>query len=404
MKPRDRRWLDACIAALRGQAVPGIDAEAVKTRLLAELRRRWPVASPATGARGPAWRLPASWALAAAALCLAWPLSRLWPSNGGGTGPGTVPVAVAPAPDVSAEARLVERPAAGSRLSAEDGELRVDQGGARWTLSLGSSARIVSAEPGRLRVELARGRLAAEVTSSPGVESFIVLAGDTEVAVRGTRFSVERAVDHVAVAVSEGEVAVRGPGSPDATVLAAGGSGRFVAGRRLSAEPPRADERAESSADRSASAAATLPRAARSPSGAARAGGDPASRSARGLAPRSASGPPPSPRAVESGPDGALAASEPAADARVVDAAYQSVQAGLQSCFERHTSGRGAVHVAVDARLSLEVRHDGRILGLRVEPPLAPAVEACAAAALDRLRLGTSPAVFRLDRAIHLSR
>ncbi len=77
------------------------------------------------------------------------------------------------------------------------------------------------------RVALVEGRAVFEVDPRAPGRALTVVAGDVEVAVTGTRFSVARRGEHVDVVVERGAVAVRWPGS----------AANLVAGDRWSGPP-----------------------------------------------------------------------------------------------------------------------------------------------------------------------
>ena len=261
---------------------------------------------------------------------------------------------------------------------------------AMWELAAGSGAHLSDAGTGVLCVELEHGALSAVVTPSRA-ESFIVRAGGTEVAVHGTRFRVELDERRVIVSVSEGEVEVRPLARTTRARLTAGMSAVFVAGvpelAALASEPVSPPEAVLPEA------VLPAPAVASAPAGPARKSVASAQRSAS--APRR-SVPPPGAEP----PASAAAAEVPAA---VRDAAIARVTEHIQDCFRRHTSGQGPVSIEAATQVSLEVQPSGLILGVSLDPPLAPQVEACVASALATLNLGASEAGYRVKREIRLS-
>jgi len=91
----------------------------------------------------------------------------------------------------------------------------------------GKSAIEAFTDPKARRVELAEGQAFFEVAHDPA-HPFVVVAGDAEITVRGTKFDVKRIGDDVKVNVLEGRVEVRRRGvltflsasSPDAVLTA----------------------------------------------------------------------------------------------------------------------------------------------------------------------------------------
>jgi transmembrane sensor len=98
--------------------------------------------------------------------------------------------------------------------------------GSRVTVG-GKSGIVASVDKTRRRVTLERGQAFFEVAHDPA-HPFVVVAGDAEITVRGTKFDVRRIGDDVEVNVLEGKVEVRrrgvltflSAGSPDAVLVA----------------------------------------------------------------------------------------------------------------------------------------------------------------------------------------
>lgn len=91
----------------------------------------------------------------------------------------------------------------------------------------GKSALVAFTDPKQRRVKLEQGQAYFEVAHDPA-HPFVVVAGDAEITVRGTKFDVKRIGDDVKVNVLEGRVEVRRrgvltfltAGSPDAVLTA----------------------------------------------------------------------------------------------------------------------------------------------------------------------------------------
>lgn len=79
------------------------------------------------------------------------------------------------------------------------------------TLSPRSEAQVLSVAKTEVVVQVTAGRAAFAIAHDPA-RSFRVVAGSTEVVVRGTRFAVERVGDSAIVVVEEGKVEVREKG------------------------------------------------------------------------------------------------------------------------------------------------------------------------------------------------
>jgi transmembrane sensor len=131
---------------------------------------------------------------------------------------------------VVVRARGIDPGTQGSVASAWEGaQLETAADALSVTLVDGSSLKVEprsrvevgERNPSALKLVLARGRIACDVTHKPG-RSFVVAAGGVEVRVVGTRFSVaNEAADsgrRVEVRVERGTVEVRGAG-PDAEVV-----------------------------------------------------------------------------------------------------------------------------------------------------------------------------------------
>ena len=101
----------------------------------------------------------------------------------------------------------------------------------RWTiageasleLGPGSAARAELSPGGAPLLALVRGRIALAVVPKPRPAPFRITAGHYEFTVLGTRFTVQRASEHVGLVVSEGRVAVSRAGRR-LRIVAAGGT------------------------------------------------------------------------------------------------------------------------------------------------------------------------------------
>lgn len=78
--------------------------------------------------------------------------------------------------------------------------------------------RVAAWEPDRVELDVQRGAIRCDVERARDAERFLVRAGDAEVRVLGTIFTVARAGGTVSVAVQRGRVAVARSGQPDVSV------------------------------------------------------------------------------------------------------------------------------------------------------------------------------------------
>jgi FecR protein len=343
----------------RAEKVPDLDWSGVEERVVRAARR----STPSEPMR---WRYPAAWgALAVAATVMVWLVSR------------RAEVAVRPPPPAIIEATEPlrengEKLPLGTRVAAREREVSVDHPRrGTWTLAPESSA--VLAERGeRITVRLERGSLLAEVVPNPKLETFVVEAAGTRVAVHGTVFRVSLENGRVIVQVREGTVAVGPQGSVPTFFLKAPAHGDFapdgrsgsIDGRPLGASEERRAEPLKL-APRKDSATAPL-------------------RSA-GPAVESPEVPPePSINDIEAG------------IAPIVDAA--------SSCFREHTTSAEGVQITVRTALSLKVAASGAVSDVDFQPPLSPDVEECAAARIAQVTFAPSRQGANVTRMLELKR
>ncbi len=303
--------------------------------------------------------------------------------------------------------------ARGGAVVAVDRQLFVEHvDRARWTLAPGSRARVLSVEADVLRIALDQGSLEAVVSPSTRPESFVVQALGTEISVHGTRFAVSLGTEaRVVVTVSEGEVRVRPTGEQSGVPLRAGMSAEFMAGSLLGGA---AGASASLHAERLGAAALahdssrSAPHKAAAPEAASRAAAPPGGLAGVAPEPRDALQPAESLRnpseesaaSVGSDAPGSAQGAPPASVERALTLATEHIQA----CFQKHTSGEGELTIEVSTRLIVEVEPSGAILEVRINPPLAPLVDACVARDLAALNLGGSEGGFQVDREIRLHR
>jgi hypothetical protein len=409
--PRHDQRLDRILAEARARQAPQLELERVRERLRVEFRAA--VASGALGAApsqgGGSWRgrsaLP--WLSAAAVICVA--LGLVWGLARPPSASRADRVAPAEAPLRASSgviAGIVDGSSLepGASLTATEGALRVQHGQrASWVLGLGSRARLLSSAGGVVRVELERGVLDAVVSPSELPESFVVLASGTEVSVHGTRFQVHLAEGgRVEVSVNEGEVRVRPVGQSRGASLRAGMRAEFVAGLARGARAPGGAREVPSGTP------------AHDPPPVMSAAGSSAASSAVRTEPLVELGSEGTSAAVA---EGSARSDVAASDARseafgansnaqgvLPEHALERVSEHIQSCFRRHTTGRGELRIEASTRLRLLVQPNGLILEVGLNPPLAPQVEQCVASELAQLNLGPSTAGYRIDREISLSR
>ncbi|WP_434042029.1 MULTISPECIES: FecR domain-containing protein [Sorangium] len=280
-----------------------------------------------------------------------------------------------------------------------------DVGSVRWTLLPNSRAvvRAVGAAGVGHVVALERGAVRADVvTRAPEeglVEAFAVEVDGTRVAVHGTLFTVTRLDGRVEVDVEHGTVAV-GPaayrGATTAHLLVGPSRGTFSldGGRdaRLLQRPAAQDSAPAVASPAPAPPPAPPPpatAAARPPSGAAAVAAaaaheeDPAAPVGSSVTEPIASPPAEPATSAAAAPAPESAAVEPVPEAQPASAppalTPASVQSALSSCFARETAGGSSlIRRSIVSTLRISVRPDGSVAGVRFDPPLRPALQACA--------------------------
>lgn len=398
--------LNRLAADARAEQPPELDVDRLRDALLVEFRAA--AASGALSRRGSGRRiferpaLVASGLGVAAACVLAFgALWQLAGAPGGSPHPQAAATSgSAPVPARSEVAAVSAEMSPGQALTAGDTPLRVEHAAkATWVLSPGSSARLLSSTGGVLRVELDRGTLDASVVPSASAESFVVQAGRTEVAVRGTRFQVSLRGSVASVLVTEGAVQVRPIGESGGISLRAGMQADFVDGVVRADSLQSVPEEVAAAAEQALAEAASRPvhSATGGSAGSLRqAPGQIAIRQGRRVT-----------RRQQTPPDSAPSEREddvPEAPAELLEGASQVVTERIQGCFRQHTARRGELRIEASTQLALLVQPNGLILEVGLDPPLAPPVERCVAAELSGLDLGASPLGYRLRREIRLSR
>ena len=156
-----------------------------------------------------------------------------------GRGPRTAP-ASAPlsTPMVPALLALQDGSALPTSMAASHPRVVALDDGSRLELGASSTLRTKKVEPTRVELALETGRTTFDVKPG-GPRAWVIDAGDVTVKVLGTRFTVGREANGVAVAVERGKVLVEGARVP-------GGSRVLLAGDTIvvphAAEPARAAE------------------------------------------------------------------------------------------------------------------------------------------------------------------
>ncbi|XYH94379.1 FecR domain-containing protein [Sorangium sp. So ce1128] len=395
---------------LRAEEPPEPRWDAIERELFARLEKPAPVRRVAPPQRSPLGR---ALGFAAAAAAIAFAILA--------AGRSAPPVTATSTPPRARDVAEIPKAAGGAGM-AGDLDLRAlrpgdsietaaysvsftDVGSVRWTLLPNSRAvvrAVGTAGVGHV-IALERGSVRADVvTRAPEeglVEAFAVEVDGTRVAVHGTLFTVTRMDGRVEVDVEHGTVAV-GPsayrGATTARLLVGPSRGTFSldGGRdaRLLQRPAPPDS-APSVAPPEPSRPPTPPRpttaSAHPPSGAAAVSTAGASADEPAAATASAVVEPLPPASAEPAPaELALAASAPVAAAPVPEPQVASappaltpasVQSMLSSCFARETAGSSSsVRKSIVSTLRISVRPDGSVAGMRFNPPLRPALQACA--------------------------
>ncbi|WP_437775488.1 FecR domain-containing protein [Sorangium sp. So ce1097] len=392
---------------LRAEEPPEPRWDAIERELFARIDRPAPARCAAPPRRSPLGRA-LGFAAAAAAIALAIVAA----------GRSAPPVAVAPAPPRARDlAEIPRAPGAADDLdfralrpgdsieAAAHAVSFADVGSVRWTLLPDSRAvvRAVGAAGVGHVIALERGSVRADVvTRAPEeglVEAFAVEVDGTRVAVHGTLFTVTRLDGRVEVDVEHGTVAV-GPaayrGATTARLLVGPSRGTFSldGGRdaRLLQRPAEQDSAPAAASppparppapQRPATAGAHQPSGSAAVAAAAAHDEEPAAPAASSVGEPIAP-PPAEPAPADAGP----AAAQPSAAAPAAEAQQAppppaltpaSVQSLLSSCFAGETAGGpSSVRRSIVSTLRISVRPDGSVAGVRFDPPLRPALQACA--------------------------
>ncbi|MGO9836779.1 MAG: FecR domain-containing protein [Polyangiaceae bacterium] len=264
----------------------------------------------------------------------------------------------------------------GDVIEARDAQATIERAG-KLTLRIEAGSRAtVTHTQGALVLALAQGAVEAQVVPVASGEAFAVDVDGSRVAVHGTHLRVARDGVHVAVDLSEGVVSV-GPaprvGSVLGTLVTAPGHAEFIA--------TNASETLTVTHD---------PSAVRSPVALASAApGKPSQMAPPLFAP---------PRSEPSVPLHATAVTAPGsahAEAHATGDPLPGVPADVHPEDAISSAVRGCmaerpraenVTVVVRTTLRLELADDGTVRAARFEPPVAPDVNACAAASIYKVR------------------
>jgi hypothetical protein len=248
----------------------------------------------------------------------------------------------------------------GRQVTAGAAPVEVEhRGRARWTLEPQSRAHI-SVVGRYLTVRLEQGAIVARVQPS-GSESFGVEVGKTRVAVKGTKFRVERRADDAEVEVSEGSVIVGSASQRGATqgvILKAPARGSFTLDAAV----------APSSAIRSAQPA-------------------PVAAVQRSLHPVVRNRPS-SPTEPAREPASAELPRKPSLGE--VDRGIAQLEAFANTCLVEHTKNSGEVHVSVESMAEVRIAPNGHVEHVAFAPPLAPPVYQCVMARVSQVRFAPS--------------
>lgn len=342
MRDPDARVVQEITRELRGEPGPALDWEAVEHGLFERLADAQ-LPARATKHRALGLRTVAAGLALAAALVLL--LRSQWQDDALSTGEEQRGETARQSPSASASPLDGRSLAPAAHLVASKQEVAVAHPGqVTWVLKPPGSARVLSVGE-VVTIELEGGTLYAEVVPDRVPERFVVLAGNTRVAVHGTTFWVTRRGDHVAVRVETGRVVVgpKGSARDRGLVLEGPASDRFdLEGGRLQDSanrrtPPRRPK-AQSQPSAMPSGALTASSSAEAP-----------------LVPE-------------------LPAKIPAAELHRGEEKLVSL---IHHCFLKHTPVHGNVYVSANVTVLARIAPHGGLEALEFEPPLAPAVEAC---------------------------
>ena len=373
----EERVLRRVVVEARLEPAPAVDWTAVEEGLIlaASAQQTTPV-SPPVGRR-PQTRperssRPRYWILAAAGIPVALGLGALALSAEREERASSATQVSVEKTDPGAEPIDGSRLAPGALLVADGSALVVAHGDrAVWSLHapVGQPAAAAPAKQGAVRVrqvgvplviDLESGSVEVDVFSTPHMESFVVIAGKTRIAVRGTAFRVERQSAGVLVEVAHGAVAVRSIDGKPEWVLHAPARAVF------SLDGIRQDTLLNDS---------------------------PPSRAAGSI------------RSAPHAPmRGSAAAQPPAAAPHDLSSGAAKVAAVVDACFKEHTAQRGDMRVSAATTMRLRVLPSGRVAEASFQPPLAPLIERCAATRIEAITFSASSQGAEIVRDMELER
>jgi ferric-dicitrate binding protein FerR (iron transport regulator) len=345
MKNREaaERALSRVLAEARSESAPELDWDRVEARLEAEAAVPEPEALRSRSLR-PVLVLAA----AGVALAVGWFAAG-----------GRVPIAAPSLPDAHPTAIDGAALADGARVEAPVADVAVEHAQhSQWTLERGGRAK-VTRSGGVVRVELEQGAVVARVVPSSKAETFVVEAAGTRVAVHGTTFRVALAHHHVEVSVTEGTVLVGPRGEPGSgREISANESSNFtLAGAPLSAELTARVPVRRRAPDRRSTPSAERPREL---------------------------------------------ATQPSI-AEVETMVSQLLELGA-SCFQSRTATANGVRVTASTQLTLRALPEGHVELVGLDPPLAPAVQACVTEGIQKLSIAPSQNGIQITRRMELER
>jgi hypothetical protein len=273
-------------------------------------------------------------------------------------------------------------------IDAISADQRVNHPGiGSWVAERGAKVRVVEDSADRVVLALDEGALIAEVIPRPIPDRFVVIAGHTRVAVRGTIFRVAREGDHVDVSVTRGVVAVGPEGASSGVSLVAPRSGVFDLEGKLRGETtvvvPTLNNPLLSGTD--AGSNGTHPIDAVDTTASANAGNDSASQAKVDTS-----------LSVSSTRGAASASTKQTwTDEANLQARHASIAA---DCFRREAHLPSGVNVTATTTLVVTFDANHRVTGSSFRSPLAPAVEQCivAAVASEKGPTGTFETPLRL--------
>jgi ferric-dicitrate binding protein FerR (iron transport regulator) len=243
-------------------------------------------------------------------------------------------------------------------------------------LERGARATVTHVE-GALVLALDEGAVEAQVVPVPNGEAFAVDVGGARVAVHGTHLRVARSAGHVVIDLNEGVVSLGSAprvGSTLGSLITAPAHAEF------------ADDAAEATLTLTHDPASVRPAVTLDAASIAQARAvtptllPPAPRPELAEAHERGSVAAPVPPHVGAGPV-AVHATPPAPDPNPT----ATVASAVRSCLAGRPRGDN-VTVVVSTTLRLELAPDGAVQSARFEPPVAPDVNSCAAAAIYRVR------------------